>query len=165
MHFLQKQAEGNKRRFHFFVSLAKYGKTIYSMFTSPSHNVLVCTVSLFVLPLHLRLCSILSSFHLDFLAPLPPAADLSLSLFPPTPSRAWLRCEIILLLGGFSCYMSLSSVGTEARGGVPFPNNTLRFTTLSVVNSWARDWRAVHPRSGGFTGLGRVTHGPVREGK
>lgn len=76
---------------------------------------------------HLSPSSILGSFHLDFIVPPAPSCGSLPSLSSrslPLPERAWLRCEIILLLGGFSCYMSLSSVGTGAQGGVPFPKGT-----------------------------------------
>lgn len=106
----------------------------------------------------LPLCfSILSSSHSDFYCPATPLDSPTPSCrsftlyFLPLPVSAWLRCEIILLLGGFPAICHCHLLALRLEGGSLFQKHTaLRFTTLSIINSWARDWRGVYQRSSAF---------------
>lgn len=65
---------------------------------------------------------VLASFHLDFISPTASSCRPLLSLyFLPLPSSAWLRCEIILLLGGFPAIRHCHRLALRLERGSPFP--------------------------------------------
>lgn len=131
--------------YFWFTSLAASSDTLLFAFS--------CRCLFFFCSFYLFISPSLPLFILTLLSPLPPAADLSpLSLyFLPLPPSAWLRCEIILLLGGFPAICHCHLLALRLEGGSLFQKHTaLRFTTLCIINSWARDWRGVHQRSSMF---------------
>ena len=93
------------------------------------------------------------TFHLDFIVPSTPSCRSlpSLSLFFPNPSERVAEVWDHFPSGWLSCYMSLSSLGTETWGGSLFQKHTtLRLTTLCIINSWARGCGRLHQQRSVF---------------
>lgn len=111
--------------------------------------------------------SIPASFHPDFIAPSAPSCRSLSSLalhFLPLPLSAWLRCEIILLLGGFPAICHCHLLALRLKGGSLFQKTHRTPPHHPVHNKFlgTRPGEGCTNSAVCFTGLGRVTRRPMR---